>query len=195
MRAPRGCLDTQGQPASPRRVSPPNAAGERGHATRIHPGNHPSSQIQPGKPRLCEPPAAQRWQGPGEELRSGARGGETRGAGRLRGSQQTSITWGPLRVQTDQGQGSAVAPPAKPDLVLGPCHSCTQGAQAGPGLGQCPPLRTLNPQQKAKERHSSAKSIYKHATSLPRPHLSRKQARGQGWAGPGGKPPVPRLSV
>lgn len=86
-------------------------------------------------------------------------------------------------------------PPAKPDLVLGPCHSCTQGTQAGPGLGQCPPLCTLDPQQKAKERHSLAKSIYKHATSLPRPHLSRKWARGQGWAGPGGKPPVPRLSV
>lgn len=194
MRAPRGCLDTQGQPASPRGVSPPNTAGERGHATRIHPGNHPSSQIQPGKPRLCEPPAAQRWQESGEELRSGARGVRLAGLGDSMAPSKRPSPGGPSGSKQTRVRGQSW-PPAKPYLVLGPCHSCTQGTQAGPGLGQCPPLCTLDPQQKAKERHSLAKSIYKHATSLPRPHLSRKWARGQGWAGPGGKPPVPRLSV
>ena len=124
----------------------------------------------------------QRWQEAGQKLTWGAQRGETHRAGRLHGSQQTSITWGPLRVQTDQGQGSVIAP----------CQ-----ARSGPGAlpllhpgdsgwawawdGDCP-LPTSNPNKRQRKNYSRAKNIYKHVRSVPRPHLSRKRARGQGWA-------------
>ena len=135
MRAPRGCMDTQGHQASLRGVSPPNTAGERGHATRIHPGKHPSSQIQPGKPRLCEPPAAQRRQEPGEELTSGAQGGCDSQGWETPRLPANVHHLGPPQGPNRPGSGISCSPPLSQVWSWGPA-TAPRGLRLGRGLGR-----------------------------------------------------------
>ena len=79
---------------------PPGFTLENIRAARYNPGSPVSvNRLLPKGGRSLE-----------RSSRRGLKVGATHRAGRLHGSQQTSITWGPLRVQTDQGQGSVVAP-------------------------------------------------------------------------------------
>lgn len=144
--------DTQGQHVSPGDM-PPSTARTQGPCTRIHSGKGLTGQIQHGNPSLREqlscPPQGGWRRGPGEGLtwatgqvpETGPEPGVgTVTGGRLLGSQQTSITWGPPGVPLGSGvshspllsrmwpQGSASATPrdlgSPRYLHLPPPHKC-----------------------------------------------------------------------
>lgn len=125
--------DTQGQHVSPGDM-PPSTARTQGPCTRIHSRKGLTGQIQQGNPSLreqlsCAPQGGWR-RGPGEGLtwatgqvpETGPEPGVgTVTGGKLLGSQQTSITWGPPGVR---GQSQ---PLAEPDVAPGAWLCCTQG--------------------------------------------------------------------